>query len=324
MPANLTPEYRRAEGIYRQASTVTEKTQALEHMLRVIPKHKGTDHIRGDIRHRLAKLRAAAGQKQGKAGIDPFHVEKQGAGQIAVVGMPNTGKSALVAAVSKARVNVAPFPFATHAAVPGMMPFEDVQIQLVDLPPVTVDGVVPGMMGTLWNADALLVCIDLAADDLLEQADMCFAVIAERGLARRGRQLPEEEGAKPMLTVGTKVDMPGAPENLQAFRELRQDLEPVLATSAERGDGLDELAPVCFEMLDIVRAYSKQPGKPPDTDDPFTLPRGSTVSDLARAVHRELAESLKYARIWGSGKFDGQTVNRDHVLVDRDVIELHG
>ena len=323
MPANLTPRYRKAEETYRQAKTAGEKSAALEEMLRVIPKHKGTEHIQGDLRKRLAKLRAASAQKRGKSGFDLFRVERHGAGQIPLLGIPNCGKSALVAALTQAKANVAPFPFATHAPVPGMMPFEDIQIQLVDLPPITTDGLVPGMMGTLRGADALMMCLDVSSDDLLEQADTVLGVIAERGLVRTGAPLQEGDEQKRMLFVATKADQPTAATNLDTFRELRPDLRPILPTSAENGAGLEDLAAACFSALSIVRIYSKHPGKEPDLGAPFTLPAGSSVLDLARSVHRDLETDLQSARLWGSAKYDGQTVQRDYVLSDRDIVQLH-
>lgn len=323
MPANLTPQYRKAELAYRQAGTAEERIAALQEMLRLVPKHKGTEHIQGDIKRRLAEARSGSTQKKSKGGYDPFVVEKHGAGQIVVVGMPNSGKSAVVAALSNAKTNVVPFPFATHAPVPGMMPFEDIQIQLVDMPPITEDGLPTGMTGGLCRADGIIVCLDLAADDVLEQAERCLGTMAERGIVPAGEDCEETLDAKPMLIVGTKIDVPGAEENLQVLRELRPDLSDIQVTSAQTRQGLDKLIARCFEMLDIVRIYSKLPGHAPDMDDPFALRRGSTVVDLARAVHREIAEEFRYARIWGSGKFDGQTVQRDHVLADKDVIELH-
>jgi hypothetical protein len=323
MPANLTPDYLAAERAYRQAKTPQEKIAALEEMLATIPKHKGTEKMQADIKRRLAKTRAAAAERRKGGGLDLFHVEKHGAGQLALVGTPNSGKSALLAATTKARVVVAPYPYATHAPVPGMMPFEDIQIQLVDLPPVSPDGLVPGMMGTVRGADGILVCADLGAPDALEQVDACLATLQARGLVPPGREVPEGGAAKPMLLVGTKADLPGADANFQALQELYAGLAPIVSTSAETGEGLGELARRCFEMLGIVRVYSKEPGKPPDMDQPFILPRGSTVLGMAEAIHREMAKHLKRARIWGSEKYDGQLVQRDHVLADKDVIELH-
>ncbi|HUU93640.1 MAG TPA: TGS domain-containing protein [Phycisphaerae bacterium] len=323
MPANLTPQYLNAEKAFRAAKTVAEKIAALEEMYATIPKHKGTEKMQGDIKRKLAKFRQAALQVKAKGGVDPFHVEKHGAGQFVLFGMPNSGKSALVGAVTKAHVNVAPYPFATHGPVPGMMAFEDVQIQLVDLPPVTREAIVPGMMGTVRGADGILVCVDLSAPDLLDQVDACLGILEGRGMVPEGREVPEGGVERRILLVGTKADVAGAADTFAALKELHAGLAPMFATSAQTGQGMDELARRCFEMLDVVRVYSKEPGKPPDMRQPFILPRGSTVLDMAADVHREIAQNLKRARIWGGGKYDGQPVQRDHVLADRDVIELH-
>ena len=194
MPANLTPDYLKAERAYRQAKTPQDKIAALEEMYATIPKHKGTEKMQADIKRRIAKTRSAATQARGKGGgVDVFFVEKQGAGQAALVGTPNAGKSSLVAAVSHAKVKVAPYPYATHAPVPGMMPFEDIQIQLVDLPPVSAEGLVPGMTGTLRNADILMICLDLSADDVLEQAEVCLRALEAKGLVREGREVRGEK-----------------------------------------------------------------------------------------------------------------------------------
>ena len=323
MPANLTPAYLHAEKAFRAAKTGPEKIAALEEMYATIPKHKGTEKMRADIRRRLSKFRTAAEQTKAKSGIDPFHVDKNGAGQLVLVGTANAGKSALVGAVTKAHVNVAPYPFATHGPVPGMMPFEDIQIQLVDLPPVTADGLVPGMLGTVRAADGVLLCVDLSAADILDQVDVCLAVLEARGLVPESREAPEGGAAMTMLLVGTKVDAHGARANFEALADLHRDTLPMIATSAETGEGLDDLARRCFEMLDVVRVYSKEPGKPADIHAPFVLPRGSTVLDLAAEVHGDFADRLKRARIWGNGVYDGQPVQQDHVLSDKDVIELH-
>ncbi|MBL7139605.1 MAG: TGS domain-containing protein [Planctomycetes bacterium] len=323
MPANLTPDYLHAEKGFRAAKTVAEKIAALEEMYATIPKHKGTEKMRADIRRRLSKFRTAAEQTKSKGGIDPFHVDKNGAGQLVLVGTANAGKSALVGAVTKAHVNVAPYPFSTHGPVPGMMSFEDIQIQLVDLPPVTADGLVPGMLGTVRAADVILVCVDLSAADILDQVDVCLGVLEARGVVSEGREVPEGGTAMKMLLVGTKVDAPGARANFEALTELHRDTLPMIAASAETGEGLDEFARRCFEMLDVVRVYSKEPGKPADIHAPFVLSRGSTVLDLAAEVHGDFADRLKRARIWGNGVYDGQPVQQDHVLSDKDVIELH-
>jgi len=323
MPANLTPAYHKAEEAFRQAKSAAEKIAALGEMYATLPKHKGTEKMQADIRRRLAKLREAGEQGKGHTGVDRFHVEKHGAGQFVLIGTPNAGKSALVGALTKAHVNVAPYPFATHGPVPGMMPYEDIQIQLVDLPPVTAEGMVSGMMGTVRAADGILVCVDLAAPDLLDQVDVCLKVLEARSVVPPGREVPEGCQAKRMILVGTKADLPGAAESFEALKELHAGLAPMVAVSAQTLQGLGEIPRLCFRLLGIVRVYSKEPGKPPDMELPFILPQGSTVLDMAAAIHRDIAQHLKRARIWGSSTYPGQAVNRDHVLADRDMIELH-
>jgi len=324
MPANLTPMYLKAEEAFRQAKTAAEKIAALEEMYARLPKHKGTEKMRAGIRRRLAKFRGEAeAAKRRSGGVDHFYIEKQGAGQFVLVGMPNCGKSALVGALTKARVNVAPYLFATHAPVPGMMLYEDVPIQLVDMPPVTAEGLVTGMMGTLRSGDGILVCVDLSAKDGLEQLEGCLKVLEDRGLVPWGRDPPEGGAAKRMIVAGTKADLPGAAENFETLKALHEGLAPMVATSAETYQGLGEIPRLCFKLLGVVRVYSKEPGKPADMNQPFILPEGSTVLDMAAAVHRDMAAKLKRARIWGANVYDGQPVQRDHVLSDRDIIELH-
>jgi len=276
MPANLTPEYFKAERWFREATTTEEKILALEQMLSVMPKHKGTDHLRADLRKKLSKLKEAPAKKGKAKHVDIFYIPRSGSGQIVLLGTPNCGKSSIVAALTNAKVNVADFPFATTAPVPGMVTFEDVQIQLVDMPPITADYSAPGQVGTYRNCDLIGICIDLSAD-VKKQLRICLDFLESRNLL---------------------VD-------------------------TETSTGVEKLRGTFFKLLNIIRIYAKPPGKPADMNDPFTLPAGSTVMDLASAIHRELAEKLKFARIWGTGVYDGQNAQRNHVLNDKDIIELH-
>ena len=150
-----------------------------------------------------------------------------------------------------------------------------------------------------------------------DQAEELAVRVAE------GRDIPEHGEAKRVITLGTKIDAPGAAENLSVLLELKPGLKPVRPVSVETGAGLEPLPALFFRVLDVVRVYSKLPGKEAELRDPFTLPRGSTVTDFARAVHRELAEEFTYARIWGSELYEGQTVSREHELQDGNIIEIH-
>jgi ribosome-interacting GTPase 1 len=325
MPANLTPEYFKAEKWFREAASTDEKVLALEQMLRVMPKHKGTDHLRADLRRKLSKLKDTTTKKGPAKHVDVFHVPRSGAGQITLLGTPNSGKSAIVAALTNAKVNVADFPFATTAPVPGMVKFEDIQIQLVDMPPITADYLAPGQVGTYRNCDLIAIVIDLSADTQ-EQLRICLDFLESRNLLIDS-ETPAVDGqgnilAKKAFCICTKSDIaePGA---LGTLKELCKHSFEFVEISVETGTGLEELPATFFRLLDIIRIYAKPPGKPADMTDPFTLPVGSTVMDLATGIHRQLAEKLKFARIWGTGVYDGQNAQRNHVLNDKDIIELH-
>ena len=325
MPANLTPEYFKAEKWFRSAVTNEEKILALERMLAVMPKHKGTDHLKADLRRKLSKLKDVATQKKGGKHVDIFHVPRSGAGQIVLLGTPNCGKSSIVAALTNAKANVADFPFATTGPVPGMVTFEDVHIQLIDMPPITADYMAPGQVGTYRNCDLIAIVIDLSAD-AQEQLETCLDFLESKSLLiDADTPALDEHGnalAKKAFCICTKSDI-AKPDALETLKQSCKYPFEFVEVSAQTGTGLEALSGVLFSLLDIIRIYSKPPGKPADMTDPFTLPAGSTVMDLANAVHRQLAEKLRFARIWGTGVYDGQNAQRNHILNDKDIIELH-
>ena len=327
MPANLTPEYRDAERAFKEAETTADKIAALEHMLAVIPKHKGTEKMQGELRRRLSKLKQESehARKAGPSrGAPVYHVEKEGAGQVALAGAPNTGKSALVRRLTHATPEVADYPFTTRVPLPGMMTFEDIQIQLVDLPALDPQFGEAWVPQAIRNADAVLVVVDLAAIELLDEIENTVALLEKAKIALGPRPaLPYGYVAKPALVVANKVDLPGARENFEAFTELYAERFAAVAVSAETGEGLDAFRRAVFELLGILRVYTKEPGKKPDLTKPYVLRDGATVTELAGRVHKDLLAHLKYARVWGHGKFEGQMVHRDHRLADRDIVELH-
>ncbi len=331
MPANLTPQYMSAEQRFKQASTHEEKVACLEEMLRVIPKHKGTDKLQADLKRRLSKLRQeaqkAAGTRQGYTLL----VEAEGAGQVVMVGPPNVGKSALLAALTNATPEVADYPFTTRRPIPGMMPFDDVQIQLVDMPPISHEYMEPWMSQITRNADALLLVVDLGDPAVLDAVELISDVLQEwKILPTAGPLTPAEEDAldvgvvpRRALLLGNKRDVLGSKDNWDIIQELYSMRWPTLAVSATHGHSLEALRRELYTLLDIVRVYTKAPGKKPNLTAPFTMPRGSTVVEVAATVHKDFATHLKFARIWGTEKYDGQMVQRDYIVQEGDVIELH-
>jgi uncharacterized protein len=324
MPANLSPEYHRAEERLRAAKSANEKVDALEEMLRVIPKHKGTDHMQADLKSRIAKLRKEGGRKGGKAGFS-FIIPREGAGQVALAGPPNSGKSSLVRALTHATPAIGDYPFTTREPVPGMMPFEDIGFQLVDLPPVSDQHAEPWVFDLIRYADLVWVVLD--GTRALEGFDEVRRVLEARnvGLYPAGAEPRYVTAAvqKKAIVVLTGLDKPGMGGEIPVVEELIGDRWRVVAVSSPAGTGLADLARRTFEAFEIMRVYTKQPGRPRDGSAPFALPFRATVGDLAERIHKDLLDTMTFARVWGRSAFDGQAVQKDHVLADGDVVEIH-
>ena len=326
MPTNLPPEYFNAEEAYRAASSIDEKIAGLEAMLSSVPKHKGTDKLRADLRRKLSKLRDASQTKKGAARqLSPYHIDRQGAGQVVVIGPPNTGKSSLVDALTNATPEVAPYPFTTWTPTPGMMPVENIQIQLIDTPPLNREHVEPEMLNLIRRADLMLLVIDLQ-DYPLEQIEDALAFLAEHRIYPRRHidRYEREPGMafRPILIAVNKTDE-GLDEDFEVLNELLEEEWPLVPVAAAKERHFDRLKWAVYDRLKIIRIYSKPPGEKPDLEAPFVLKKGSTVEELAGKIHRDLPQTLKSARLWGSAEHDGQMVARDHILEDGDVIELH-
>jgi len=329
MPANLTPDYLAAEKSYREAREPEEKLRYLELMLATIPKHKGTDRMQGDIKRRISKTKDLLEKKAGAKRHNPFKVEREGIGQIAICGAPNAGKSALVSYLTNAKCLVAEYPYATTKPNPGMMHFENVQIQLVDLPPISPEFTEPVMVGMIRNTDGVILIFDLSVEDPVSEIEGVFDVLKKHKvfLSNCATQKFTPDGLVYLgaILFGNKLDAPGAAEKLKKVIELYEKDFPIFEGSALHGTGLEGVRGRIFDMLDMVRVYTKSPGKKPDMDDPVVLKQGSTLMDFAATIHKDFLTSLKFARIWSKDprKYDGQKVNRDEILTDGDIIELH-
>jgi len=299
-------------------------------MLALLPKHKGTEKLHADLKKRLAKLEdegAHAARSAPHRGPEPGHVAREGAGQWVLLGPPNAGKSSLLAALTHAHPEIAGWPFTTRLAQPGMMPFEDVQVQLVDTPAAAAGHTEPWLPALVHGADGVVVVLDPEADDAEA------GVRAVRDVLERARVRPEArparegisplEMARPVILVTTRRDEDADGTFAALARDAVGEPLPAFAVSTRTGEGLEALREALWLGLRRIRVHTKEPGHPPDAGKPFVLRAGATVEDLAALVHRELAERVRFARVWGHAKFDGQQVDRHHVLADRDVVELH-
>ncbi len=330
VPANLTLQYKEAEERFRKAASHEEKLEGLRELIALLPKHKGTEKLHANLKARLAKLEEEGERAARSVGhhVDPGHVKREGAGQWALLGPPNAGKSSLLKALTHAHPEIADYPFTTRAPLPGMMPFEDVQVQLVDTPAVAAGHTEPWLPNLARNADGVLLVIDVAADDV-DEAARALAGVLERARVWPAARPPPGDAhpllvRRPVLVAGNKSDQdPDGTFAAMAREAVGADL-PFQAVSAARGDGLEALRAALFGALGRIRVYTKEPGHRPDHGRPFVMAPGATVGDLAALVHQDLAARLKFARVWGAhARFEGQQVDRHHALADRDVVELH-
>ena len=326
MPTNLPPQYFEAEKRYKEAKDPTEKVERLEELIGTIPKHKGTDHLRADLRRKLSKLKTAAQPRKKGARRDPaWNIPREGAGRVVLIGCSNAGKSALLAALTNAEPEVSEAPFTSWTPTPGMMLVENVQIQLIDTPSIDRDYLEPMLMDLVRSADLILVVVDLDADPD-QQLERTLNLLADQRvhpLRWKGRF---DDGVRrsflPVLVVANKSEDASDDENFQIFRRLLDEDWHSIAVSARSGRALDRLRMAVFERLEIMRIYSRAPGREADLNTPFVMRKGGTLQEFAALLHHDFYDKLRSARVWGKGVYDGQLVAREHVLYDGDIVEL--
>ena len=332
MPANLPPEYYKLKHQLEAAKTDEERQSLLEEMLRITPKHKGSEKVISDLRRRIAKLRNAP-DKKGATKRHSHLIPKQGAGQIILLGAPNVGKSRFLASCTNAKPDISRTPFTTREPAVGMLNYENIQFQIIDTPPVTADFVQPEILDLARNSDILLIIVNLGGDDVLDEVGVVTSKLkaAKIVIAREvhddgvdeNSSSTESSSIKPALIVANQIDIPNASDRLEILSEFYGETFEIYPLSAATGEGREHLEKAIYDKLEILRVYTKSPGKRVDRDDPIVLPMGSTVIDAAMRLHRDFAANLKFARVWGVNWHDGQSVSRDDHVHDGDILEFH-
>jgi len=330
MPANLTHTYLKAEQSYRRAATLDDELACLQEMLREVPKHKGTDRLQADLKQKIRRAKQEIEQQRQRGVGKPasFRLARQGAGRAVLIGGPNAGKSQLLASLTRATPEIAPYPFTTRDHTPGMMPWEDVTVQLVDTPPITADLFDAITQTLIRGADLAVLVVDLGTDEGIEQLQALLGHLntTKTRLAANSYLDENDIGVSYTQTILAlnKIDLPGSTERIDLLHEFCPSAMPEYSVSAQRPQTLDELRRAIFEALDVVRVYTKTPSeKVPDFSHPYTIRRGQTLLEVAEQVHEDFARNLKYARVWSEPAHSGTTVKADYVPRDRDVVEFH-
>jgi len=329
MSINATPEYERADRRYRQARTPAERLEALEEMLRLLPKHKASEKRQSELKRKISALRkdlVRGGAKGGGGAVDPYNIPPGGAGQVVLVGLPNTGKSSIVASLTHAATPVADYPFTTTKPAPGMCDWLDVKIELVDTPPVTAEHIEGGMVNLLRRADAIAVVADAASPESLDQVEVVLALLAERRIDLVDGPVADSRQGDRWVTPGvlavTHVDVAGA-EEVATLAELTGNRLTAYGLDCPGGGGFEAWLSRLWDLLQVIRVYTRRPGQKAERKDPFILPAGATLAELARTIHRELPAKLKFARIWGTDRHDGIQICMTEPLRDNDLVEIH-
>ncbi|MEN2984294.1 MAG: GTPase [Dictyoglomaceae bacterium] len=326
MPANLPPQYFEAEKRYREAKTIEDKIQALKEMLAILPKHKGTDKMKADLRRKLSQLMEEAEKRPKKGGRGMDYIEKEGAGQVVIIGPPNTGKSTFFKTLTNVDTLIADYPFSTINPTLGMMPYENIQIQLIDLPPLW-ENTESWIYNIIRYCDLTIVFLDMESLSLVDDYLKIKDLLGNKKI-KLVRENPDRDPYAPIKEVKSmiiinKIDLINPLERKEEIDVLKEELN-VYCISAKEGINMEEIKRNIFNELNIVRIYTKKPGYPPDLDTPYILPKGSTVLDVAELVHKDIAKNLKYTKLYTKdGKIKGLPVEKGYELKDEEILEFH-
>ena len=389
MPANLTAEAKHKWREASQARKPEEKIEKLQEFLSLVPKHKGTENLRAQVKRKIAVLRREiAEKKRKKAGVGgpKFFVEKEGDAQIVILGPTNVGRSSLLSLLTNAKVEISNYPYTSKEPTPGMFHHQDLQFQIVEAPALmegSADGGAWGLrtLTAARNADGLLLMIDLSRDPVEQFSLISRELEKARILTRKPRAKVEIErkymGAglkiiilgrlvdctskdvkqllksygihdatvkiqgeatmddvedavfegtvyRPTIIIANKADVSDAAKRIERLKDLVGEEMKILQVSCRAEFGLKKLGSEIFEMLDIIRVYTKEPNERFPSKKPFTIRKGSTILDLAKRIHSDFYKQFSYAKVWSKRlRFSPQKVGGAFTLEDGDTIEIH-
>lgn len=330
MPANLPPQYYELEREFKKEQDPKEKLRLAQELLAMMPKHKGTDKLQAELKAKISKLRQQLETPQKKHGARTVethdHIDKEGAGQVIMIGPPNSGKSSILATLTHAHPLIGDYPFSTREPLTGMMSFETIQIQLIDTPSISADFYEGYVTNLIRAADLVLFVADISSPATAEEVRAVREQLAAHRIHLAARSAPAPDDSrivqKATLVVGHKAFEDNSDRGLEILKTIFPE-HPILATSILDDDSMECLRRGIFQALGIIRVYTKRVGHEADFNDPIILPTGGTVEEAAMTLHKDFAHKLQFARVWGKGKFEGQRVSKSYQLSDEDIIEFH-
>ena len=330
MPANLPPQYYALEKEFNKETDLHEKLRMAQELLTIMPKHKGTDKLQAEMKAKISKLKKQiddGGKKSGIRHADPHsHIDKEGAGQIILIGPPNSGKSSLLESLTNAKPLIADYPFATREPMTGMMFYETVHLQLIDTPAISDDQTPPYLPNLIRQADIVVLICDISADNFEDCIREAIDYLGQKNIILTSNPVAQGDDTrmvyKKTIIAANKYLEDESGQGLEELRKKHTDFI-IVPVSILDDESLNKFKTEIFRALNIIRVYTKRIGHEVEFVDPIILPVGGTVEDAAVMLHKDFAYKLQFAKVWGKGKFEGQRVKNSYTLSDGDIIEFH-
>jgi len=321
MVVNLPPQYHEKENELKKAKSPEEKIAVLEEMLAIMPKHKSSEKLQALLKSKISKYRKMIEKSSSTTKKTPIiQIPKEGAARVVICGPTNSGKSTLLTDITKAKPEIADYPFTTTVPIPGMLQYQDIKIQIIEVPPLSIDFTENWVGDFIRSSNLIIFLFDLSSDNLIEEIEESLNVLEKFKVKKEG----QFQFFYKILWIGNKIDVPNYKEIKDIFVELYKEKIPnFLEISAKENINTENLPDNIFNNLDIIRIYTKIPGKPPDLENPYTIKKGSKVENLAEIIHKDIVKNFKYARLWREGVEKSIIVGRDYELKDKDIIEIH-
>ena len=312
MPINAHPEYLNAEVKYHQASTPEERLLALEKMIKFLPKHKGAETLRKNIRTRYKKLKQELlikkKKSKGKKGIRKEDL------QAVIIGLTNSGKSSILKVLTNAQPRIASYGFTTNTPEIGTLNYQGCNIQIIDLPPIASDNFDKGIVN---NADTILIVVE----KIHEIKPLLELLKGKDKEGKRSLPLPKNKDAKKIL-VFNKIDTYDEETKRKISETLKSKRYNFILISCRTTEGINELKEKIFKSFNVLRIYTKTQGKRQDSI-PVILKPNSTLKNVAEKILHGYSKRVKYAKITGpSSKFKNQKIGLSHIVKDKDVVEF--